>query len=1310
MSQPPISDENKLSVLFKRFQGTAQAKPGYGTTAPPEYDSENYASLTSVLGSSVFVESVPRNISGGIVSMTFDTNIPDSSWNTDVWDQTISKTTVQDASGVPVPHLNFYKRVYLKSVNTEPNAWWLPESYLGSTWSTSTNILRNMIPWLYNDLSPDTYTPIVEYWNGSTWTTTGQNADAGWVIDYASGMLVFYNTPNNLSTNYSLSGTSADDVSNSRPRISFIRYEGKFLEEAIADGSIGGGSGASVVGLSDNSGQVVVGSTFDASAMLFNENQFDVVNDSGKAIISLSETAVVSDISRYFFDIPPAPYGGDISSNPSAVAAIDMSWQLPENHQTAVPLGKTPHYVDGLANVTDANVSRLPFFKELHIDVIEKSDPSKDPTNPNDWERFGTGTSNSLRPFFPPSLTSATMHADGTSGFPDFSFGSGVYPFTNIVTDQVIKTGKTYQFRIYLTNDASGTVIDPTYGNAVPWNYYYLPEGSGGTIALGSFGPPSAPTQADISNSAVQFDAVTVDIVNANPLGADASLNNIGWPIPSTFDLNTRFGGHVDGTPDTPSVAVQMPSVRSTIQDSSADILGPWGKTGVLDIDDVFTSASDLSFQSNNWKWYPETKYTLSEVYMQNDTPDFSNQLAYYQGSDTSCNTGIPTRAHLQAAQTRLIPASNLTLSENPHVSTISDAYPQWNANVNRPPLAPLVPDTKIEDVRFITSTQTFDCEIVGPNLTTPFANNSDKGGLTVGKDSSGVTLTSFNMSLDDYASNAIFTESTSAMVGYLDVSSINYNGTHFTISAEAIEGASVPLDAAQKNGYYTDVKILQANMVDICLNSIQDMCNNVYTPYNVCIQDVCGGTPLDKQTGILSIGRTPPTSISYNLPTSLDVDPPMNFTFFGQALPTLSNITCPATSYDINGIDLWWRKQLQLASTRCVYNNSLSLSQGEDTMAPIAVPWSGQTGTSKTINPTIEIQPSRIWDINTSSDSKRYSRNLASTTLPQFSVYIAGSNNVTKSPGDVSGNYPIKFGGNTDHLFWDYTWDNNPSGFAPSQIPNGFFVFTSGSPQPNFSGTKWAFLNARGNLTGTTVSSAGTLLSHWPNKMPASQLLWANRAFRGAGITTPPEDNPYYDFASNYYNPSVTISSSTRNALVDYSTDKTLGIQVGETFFKGNDGWWDDVNAPSSTTTYNNVTKFITFRTWMPPVDQITTSPTTSTQGYVIKVTNSSGIEMAHVNSQSQVGYWLYHVEVPPVLPAQYVPKTGQKVAGANPDGCYSSAIGVNGGYKVSNTVPSLGSTPQSTANLTMIEISIGLEVNSTDNIASIELEWVAD
>ena len=1311
MSQPPITEENQLSLLFKQFQGVAQAVPGYGTTPAIQYNAEIIAKLNSIYSSSVFVEPVPKELEKNIGQMKNDNiNYTDTQWTSGgtVWNQSIGKTAVKDVNGNSIPYLYFYKRVYLKSTGND-NSWWLPEQATPSTWSSSTNTLRHMIPWLYNDTNASMFTPIIEYWDpsfGGTggWRTVGlQNQNSGWIIDYATGMVVFYNERTTLNSTYGFDQSAADSDEKARPRISFVRYEGEFLEEAIANGTIGGNSGVAIVGESDNSGNIVPGSTFDASAILFNENQFDVSNNAGKALITISETAFVSDISRYFFDIPPAPYGGDISKNLTAVAAVNLEWQLPDTYLTAVPLGKSLHYIDGSSDVSNANVKYLPFYKELHIDVIDKSDPSKNPTNQSDWESFGTNNS-TTQPFFPPSLISGTFHADGTSGASiDYSFGPGSdYPFTNIVTDQVIQTGKTYQFRIYLTNDASGTVIDPTYGNAVPWNYYYLPEGSGGQIALGSFGPPSAPTGAEIFNNPVTYNAVSVDISNTDSNGADASLNNIGWPIPNTLDLNTRFGGDVDGVPDPSNIAIQMPNIRSQIQDSSAEILGPWGKNGRLLIPDIFTT-SDLDASSSNWEWYPETTYTLSNVYMQNDTVDFSNIKEPYPGPDTSCNTGVPTRQHVNAVSNRLLPnpANPLKIEEPgpaPFVAVKTDAYPSWNA------APPATPDTSISDIYFITSTDTLQCEITNFSTFGPFANNSDKNGGSVGKQSVGVNLTSFEMSITDRNSaNVVTPETTTSTVGFLNTSVINYIGTQFTCSAEAVDPVPSPSD-----GYYTDILLKNATIKDITLNTIPDICNNAYVPYEMNIQDICGNDKLFIINGPFSIGRKPLNNIFYNVPTpGVSVSPNMNFHFFGQLLPTLGTVNIPSHTYDIENIDLYWRKSLQLDTTRCVYNNNSSLVNGTDTMLAITVQWNNFTGTTKTVTPSIVIEPSSIWDIPNQNDSKRYSRNVSSN--PQFAVYISGDNNVALTPSTIDGSYSLRFGGTNKHLFWDYTWDQNPSGTSPGTSPYEFFSFSSGSPIPTFSDPKWVFLEARGNLTATTVTSQTPQLVH-TNRMPIEQLLWADHAFRGADSSNNNPNNPkdpYYDFSNNYYNPTILG----RLALLDYSRDKTTGIQIGETFLSGLNGWWDNVNQPTSSTTINDLAKYITFKTWMPPVDKI--DSTSTTQGYTLVVRERDGNILSHVGySASSLGYssvndyWVYHVEIPPVSPAQYFPFTGQKVAGSSPIGCYASSIS---GYKVKNTVPSLGTTPESITNLTIVEISIGLPIKSTANIGSVELTWVA-
>ena len=854
MSQPPISEDNQLSLLLKQFQGVAQAVPGHGTTPAIQYNAETIAKLNSIYSSSVFIDPVPTQLEKNVGQMKNDTSYTDTAWNGSVWNQTLGKTAVNDVNGNPIPYLFFYKGVYLKSTGND-NSWWLPEQSTPATWSSSTNYLRHMIPWLYNDTNASMFTPIIEYWDTSSnkWRTVGlQNQNSGWVIDYASGLVVFYNERSTLRTTYGFDQSAADTDDKARPRISFVRYEGEFLETAISNGTIGGGgSGVSKVGLSDNSGQEIVGSTFDASAILFNESQFDLSNNAGNAVISVSESAFVEDISRYFFNIPPAPYGGDISRNNTATAAINMTWKLPDNHPTALPFGKTPHYIDGLRGVSNENVRYLPFFKELRIDALDKSDPAKTPTNDNDWEALDTNNS-ITQPFFPPSLTSAIMHANGTSTAGNhYSLLGSTYPYEQLETDQVLQSGRPYQFRIYLTNDATGSVTDTTYGHTTPWNYYYLPEGSGGQIELGSFGPPTSPTGAKIFNNPVIFDAVSIDISNGNALGADASTNNIGWPIPNSLDLQTRFGGDIVGIPDSITTALQMPNIRSQIQDSSAEVLGPYGKDGILSIQNIFSSTiTDLSSSSSNWQWYPETKYTLSNVYMQNNTVDFSNQIAQYNGPDSSCNTGIPTREDLfpLVSINRLEPnpaSEPLEIHETiPGIAIKRDAYPQYNASV----FPPSTPDEILKDVFFITNSDTIDFEIIPAKAHQfgPHANNSNLNGGSVGKDSISIDLTKYEMTLQDVnLHDVILPEITPSMVGFLDVSGIDYIGTNFTLSAESFDNAGFP-----SNGYYTDIIIHKSEMIDICLNNVPDICNNSYVPYELGIQDICGNDKLNKLTG----------------------------------------------------------------------------------------------------------------------------------------------------------------------------------------------------------------------------------------------------------------------------------------------------------------------------------------------------------------------------------------------------------------------------------------------------------------------------
>ena len=176
--------------------------------------------------------------------------IPEGDFSNNVNNQTIvTRDLSAGVFGVDLP-LTYYNKLYLAPTNGTNQAWWFIDP--GSTTSTNNNILKNMIPYLYNDVNPNTYTPIVEYYNGatSTWVSEAQASGNGlnWSIDPASGILQFYQsnsilTGSAVGSPYQLNGiTGGADISQNRPRISFIKYTGTF-----GSGTGGGGGGGSGV-------------------------------------------------------------------------------------------------------------------------------------------------------------------------------------------------------------------------------------------------------------------------------------------------------------------------------------------------------------------------------------------------------------------------------------------------------------------------------------------------------------------------------------------------------------------------------------------------------------------------------------------------------------------------------------------------------------------------------------------------------------------------------------------------------------------------------------------------------------------------------------------------------------------------------------------------------------------------------------------------------------------------------------------------------------------------------------------------------
>ena len=161
------SHDNKTNLLFKQFQGKAQANIATSSGTAVGFQNEPIKGLNMVFQENILSDSFnTSNIppTQTITSLYGDTTIPDSSWNNNIWDQTLSTHQLTDLSGQPLP-LTFYKRVYLNPVlNKKNQAWWLLDAS-NSDSIPENNVLNYMIPFGYNGSNVSAFRPIVEYFD-----------------------------------------------------------------------------------------------------------------------------------------------------------------------------------------------------------------------------------------------------------------------------------------------------------------------------------------------------------------------------------------------------------------------------------------------------------------------------------------------------------------------------------------------------------------------------------------------------------------------------------------------------------------------------------------------------------------------------------------------------------------------------------------------------------------------------------------------------------------------------------------------------------------------------------------------------------------------------------------------------------------------------------------------------------------------------------------------------------------------------------------------------------------------------------------
>ena len=1284
MSNILNDNDNKLNLLFKKFQSVSQATINTDGTNGTPFSLEQVSTSNNVFQKEIFAEDVPIDLSFSIQCSTLHDNpsIPDSSWNNNVYDQSLSYVDLS-MNGKALP-LRFYKNVYLnQTIVNEPQVWWLLDNSL-ATPRPDNNVLKNMIPFSYNINTKDVYSPIVSYYDGSNWVSNVQNDSTklNWLVDYPSGLLQFYQTDSILS-GLNITNSSDTSIETIRPRISFIKYTG---QTGTGGNSGGGGSGSGLVKVGELSGNTVISSQ-DVSAIYFDKEAFDIslVDQTAKITFVGTGSAKVSDLSYYFFDVPNDLSGtGDLSmgtpfggTNPSSF--ICLSLILPPRTKSAVPFGTSKQYgkKPNPDNEADLPIKYLPFFDELKIQY-------KDWTVNQDytvgWTDLSINNSSPLQTHIPPTITRVNLGAAGTTV--ELKDKSGNIdnqnpPFITYNNNKQLVIGKLYQFRLFLTNngDEKG-IVDPLYGGDVSFNYLYIPGISGEGISLGSFGPATAPTEIFFSFTGLTN--FTLKGFNNDPSGADQSGNvpfngtngilpGLNYEVFYGFDLSQNPLSNAEG-------AKQMPEYRTQIQEAIFTYETP--STRFKDWQAANTTIS-------NELVYPETTYQAFNYYMRNNVQDFSGVKSYARDSsnlvppaDPSYTTGIPTRSQ-SGAQTDRMQSTTLSFSETSGIQT-TQAIAINNTN-------------GIQDIYFLKDLSNAEFDI--GNLPGAFANNLNltDSNAFVGLDSSGIELTNLKIKTEDI-NGPLYHATTNATKGYLDVSNISISTgstNFFTLDATSSEGGSTP--DRQKKGYYTDINIITAKLLDVSLGSYPDICNNNYDKYTVTITDHYNNGSIfqanNDATGEIGIGRKP-GQINYSLNSYTNPTVSLDRNFFGLKMPDLRTTATDITldySYNLQNIALWWKPNTtNISTSSAIYNPSALSSKPRYKIDTKNRVWpSGSEVPSIDVIPNNQIRR-EVWTNNTSSwngGERAYSRDVADINFSgsQFRIETKYNDNVTYWTSDYTENAPsqdVSFGNPGKYLWWDSTWDNNNS-LQPTNQPDGFFSTNLAA--------SITFIQAIGNSGWSTAGQynhADDLTSvGYRNK----QLIWANGGFRPAG--TSGKNNPYVDFTT-YYNPG--------SVLKDYSNLASTGESISTNYngVGGNNRWWDTgVSAPSASIIRK--LKYISFNIEMPFTDVIPGSPSATNYIFQIEITN---YQKDNSTSGTGNGYWVYHNENDNAT-TQQGPFDGQGIAGLG----NGSFIFNQDGYRISNPSGNTSSNLKTT-----LQISIGFPHNLSSPIEDVTINFL--
>lgn len=1091
-----LDNDNKTNLLFKQFQGVAQTAVITDDTVEIKYQNEPKSKLTNIFQSDIFSEDVPLDLSSTLLNLYDDISIVDSSWNTNINDQSINYI---DISNTP---LRFYKKLYLAPTNGTNQAWWLSSG----NFTSQENILKDMIPFLYNGNNPNMYTPIVEYWDGSQWLAEDQGTSnsLNWSIDYATGILQLNQNDSILNTK-NINKNQGITIETSRPRISFIKYI-----KSKGSGS-GGGSGSGLIKVGESSGGIPQ-SSGDVSAIFFDVNGFDVSINNQTAIITNKggSSGSSTDLSSIFFNIPLAPTDGSGVLNTSiGTGTIVLQWKNPYQNQAALPFGSYLTYPEGSTNEALVQNDKLPFHRHLHIEYL----PYVNGSPSGEW--IDVSINNPNQTVIPNTITEAYFTSQLGSTV-DLCSNTGVAPFNRLYTDQ-LELGKGYQFRIYLDNSGTNVPVpDPIHiGTDVSWNYLYIPSGSGDFISLGSFGMAAPPTLSPLFLNET-YDEFDIQLRTDGV--ADVCLNT-PFPISDALPLTYRFAVTVSGEIDPSSIQMPNQQYSGTFH---VDISSDFQKNGSVrfNYDGAGIGVSN-SLVGLDISAAPSFRYRLVNYFGVNSAYDTS--FAFAVGLSDETLLPIPTRSAAIEASDYRAPLKNGSINfPTPDVS-LANAYPNNSGSI-------------INNIWFL-DTITNVSTSVNPNL--KMGNNLGPGGANtgglIGKTSIDMSLSYFKTQVEN--TGYLYSEDTSnnPTIGYLDVSSSNLDSSRFKITNQASEAGKTP--DFQNKGFYTKIDVSELEIKNITLANYPDICNNSYQNYTYKLSQFYNDssaslnyTESNFQTYNFNIGKKPEEDVSYNLIGYKNSEATLDNYFFGLRRPNVTTNIPVDFSFNLSQLNPDWRRSTTLSTNSLVYDNP----QVGGNVSSNSTSWPTGGVTDLDITPISNIPITYL------KSTQKYNRT-NTETLPQFIVKSTYSNNVLRSPSTYDISQQIAFGTNSKPLWWDFTYETTPTGTSATNINTvaGFSTINS----MNYLG---GGINPGTSTYPTDTSSTpGGFFNQYSHQVQPyyNQLIWANGGFR-CGKTQPPLNNPYIDFSASFYNPN--------QELKDYSNLDISGDFVSYTIPAG--------------------------------------------------------------------------------------------------------------------------------------------------------------